>query len=119
MRAKGFALILTEEEHIAFAINTRNEELCRRKLRHFHHVGLMCIHRYNLVRDVSQLKNRLTNCKACRFKKQIRKPFPQSAWRATHKLQLLHTNVGGPQRTASLNSTRYYIIFINDYSRFC
>jgi len=33
-------------------------------------------------------------------------------------LQLVHTDVGGSQRTISLNGNRYYITFIDDYSRF-
>jgi hypothetical protein len=65
MRAKDFALNLAEKEQIAFAINIDNEELLHRKLRHFHHAGLMYMHRHNLVRDVSRLKNGLTNCAAC------------------------------------------------------
>lgn len=28
-------------------------------------------------------------------------------------------SVGGPQKTSSLNGNRYYIIFIDDYMRFC
>jgi len=119
MRAKGFALKLMKEEHIAFAINTSNEELWHRKLGHFHYVVLMYMQRHNRIRGVPRLENRLTNCAACQYRKQARKLFPQSAWRATHKLQLVHIDVEGTQRTTSLNGSRYYIIFINDYSRFC
>jgi hypothetical protein len=52
MRAKGLALNLIEEEQIAFNINISNEELWHRKVWHFHHTGLMYIHKHNLVRDV-------------------------------------------------------------------
>jgi hypothetical protein len=54
-------------------------------------------------------------------KKKTRKPFPQTTWRSTHKLQLMHkdVNIRGPQITTSLNCSLYYIIFIDDYSRFC
>jgi hypothetical protein len=31
----------------------------------------------------------------------------------------VHTNIGGPQRTTSLNGNRYYIAFIDDYTRLC
>lgn len=37
----------------------------------------------------------------------------------TQKLQLVHTDVRGAQKTTSLNGKRYYIIFIDDYTRFC
>ena len=35
------------------------------------------------------------------------------------KLQLIHTNVAGPHKTSSLNGSKYYIVFINDYTRMC
>ena len=48
-----------------------------------------------------------------------KKPFPLTAWRITQKLQLVHTDVRGPQRVSSLNGNKYYITFIDDYTRFC
>jgi hypothetical protein len=41
------------------------------------------------------------------MKSRPKKPFPQATWRATCKLQLVHTDVGGPLSTASLNGSRY------------
>jgi hypothetical protein len=35
------------------------------------------------------------------------------------KLQLIHTDVAGPLKTISLNGNRYYIAFIDDYTRMC
>ena len=35
------------------------------------------------------------------------------------KLQLIHTDVAGPLKTISLNGSRYYIAFIDDYTRMC
>ncbi|KAL6314036.1 hypothetical protein AAG906_011771 [Vitis piasezkii] len=32
---------------------------------------------------------------------------------------MVHTDVGGPQKTPSLNGSKYYIAFIDDYTRFC
>ncbi|WRX23429.1 Integrase [Theobroma cacao] len=59
-------------------------------------------------------------CKACQLGKQTRKPFPkQSGWKASRKLELVHTDIFGPIKTASLSGSKYYIIFIDDYSKFC
>jgi hypothetical protein len=52
--------------------------------------------KHNLVKGVSWLENISTNCAACQYGKQARKPFPQTTWRVTHKLQPVHTDVGGP-----------------------
>ncbi|KAH9697037.1 hypothetical protein KPL71_023432 [Citrus sinensis] len=43
----------------------------------------------------------LPNCQACQYGKQKRRPFLKSTWRVTRKLQLVHTDVSGPQRTLS------------------
>ena len=75
--------------------------------------------KHALVKGVSMLQDKLADCMACQYGKLVRKPFPQSTWRATQKLQLVHTNVGGPQRVSSLNGNKYYITFIDDYTRFC
>ena len=119
MRAKSFALNLMEEEHIAFSSTTNNAELWHKRLGHFHHAGLLYMQQHNLVKGVPWLEDKLADCVACQYGKQVRRPFPQTAWRATHKLQLVHTDVGGPQKTPSLNGSKYYIAFIDDYTRFC
>ena len=59
-------------------------------------------------------------CEVCSLGKLHRLPFPKSgAWRASKKLQLIHTDVCGPMRTPSLNESKYFILFIDDFSRMC
>ncbi|KAA3477747.1 Retrovirus-related Pol polyprotein from transposon TNT 1-94 [Gossypium australe] len=41
------------------------------------------------------------------------------AWGVSEKLQLVHTNVCGPMKTQYLNGSRYFILSIDDCSRFC
>lgn len=38
-------------------------------------------------------------------------------WRATKPLELVHTDVCSPMRTLSLNGSRYFLLFIDDYTR--
>ena len=71
------------------------------------------------MKCVSSLEDKLADCVACQYSKQTRKPFPQTTWKSTHKLQLVHTNVGGPQKTSFLNGSKYYVVFIDEYTRFC
>lgn len=57
------------------------------------------------MRGVPWLEDKLIDCMACQYGKQVKKHFPQTAWRATHKLQLVHTEVRSPQRTVALNGS--------------
>ncbi|KAL0335057.1 UNVERIFIED_CONTAM: Retrovirus-related Pol polyprotein from transposon TNT 1-94 [Sesamum radiatum] len=57
-------------------------------------------------------------CEACLQGKQHKKPFPSgTSWRAKAVLELIHTDVCGPMRTPSHEQNRYFILFIDDYSR--
>ncbi|KAL4340682.1 hypothetical protein GQ457_08G019310 [Hibiscus cannabinus] len=56
----------------------------------------------------------------CQKGKQTKLSFPvNQAWRASEKLQLVHTDLCGPMRISSLNGSRYFLIFIDDFSRWC
>ena len=69
-----------------------------------------------MVRRLPNLEEKFSTCKACLMGKQVRFPFKESTWRATEKLQLIHSDLCGPQATPSLNGNRY---FIDDYTRMC
>ena len=72
-----------------------------------------------MVNDLSDLDDHIPNCKACQFGKQNRKPLPKVTWRASKKLQLIHSNIVGPQRTPSLKCSLYYVVFIDDFTQMC
>ena len=120
MKEKSFALnLLEEEEQIAFSSTVSNAVLWHRRFGHFHHDGLLYMQRHNLVKGVPLLEDKLADCVDCQYGKQTRKLFPQTIWKSAHKLQLVHTDVEGPQKTSSLNGSKYYVVFIDDYTRFC
>nr|GMC73988.1 Retrovirus-related Pol polyprotein from transposon TNT 1-94 [Ipomoea batatas] len=111
MREKSFALNLMEEE--------QHHILWHKRLWHFHHAGLIHMQKHNLVRGVTLLEDKLADCVACQYGKQVKQSFLKSARRVTHKLQLVYTDVCGPMRTPTLNDSKYYIAFIDDYTRYC
>jgi len=58
-------------------------------------------------------------CVSCVAAKQTRKPNSSPATRTTTApLQLIHSDVAGPMRTSSLGGARYFVLFIDDFSRF-
>ncbi|RVX18179.1 Retrovirus-related Pol polyprotein from transposon RE1 [Vitis vinifera] len=56
-----------------------------------------------IVEGLPDLEKDLPICATCQYGKQTKLPFPKKiSWRATQKLQLVHTDVGGSQKMPSL-----------------
>ncbi|KAL5573510.1 hypothetical protein UlMin_023107 [Ulmus minor] len=80
--------------------------LWHRRFGHFNFHGLKILRQKNMMRDLPTIK------------KQHQQPFPfGKAWRAKKPLELVHTDVCGPMRTPSNDQNRYFILFIDDYTR--
>ena len=56
-------------------------------------------------------------CEAYQLGKQDRLPFPNERHRSRNKLDLIHSNVWGTTQNVSLGGSRYFISFIDDYTR--
>lgn len=58
-------------------------------------------------------------CDACQLGKQARSSFKVKNIVSTSKpLQLLHMNLFGPTRTASIGGKKYVFVIVDDFSRF-
>ncbi|KAL5758543.1 hypothetical protein ACOSP7_021154 [Xanthoceras sorbifolium] len=119
MRGKSFSFDPTEEEHIAYSTDVGITEIWHKRLEHCHLQRMLKMKKNDMIRGLPTLVDYIPNCHACQFGKQNRMPFPKSTWRASQKLQLIHTDVVGPQRTPSLRGSLYYIFFIDDFTRIC
>ncbi|RDX79370.1 hypothetical protein CR513_40214, partial [Mucuna pruriens] len=95
MKSKSFSFDPMKEQ-VAFSIIASSIDLWHKKLGHFHHLGMNYMLKNQLVRGVPFLTKKLAKCEACDFGKQTRTPFLESSWRASQKLQLVHTDVAGP-----------------------
>ncbi|KAL8145697.1 hypothetical protein AgCh_003733 [Apium graveolens] len=103
MKGKSFVLDLTNEELAAVHKEDNNTMLWHKRWGHFHHAALLFMEK-NMARGLPALGDEPPKCVACHHGKQNRLPFQQNnAWRATEKLQLIHTDVAGPMCTPSLN----------------
>lgn len=58
-------------------------------------------------------------CVVCIKGKQTKLPFPSSDNRATRILELIHSDVCGPMSINSIGGKRYFVTFIDDFSRKC
>ena len=45
-------------------------------------------------------------------------PFDKSDFKASKPLELIHSDVWGPAPTTSINYFQYYVLFVDDYSKF-
>jgi len=59
-----------------------------------------------------------TRCTACVIAKTTRSPFPKRREQSTQKLELVHSDLCGPN-PPSHGGNIYFITFIDDYSRYC
>lgn len=57
-------------------------------------------------------------CEGCMLGKNIENPFQKGeTWRTKTVLELMHADLCGPMRTPSKSQNRYFILFIDDFSR--
>ena len=119
MKEKSLTLNLMEKEQMTFISRVSATKIWHKRLGHFYHRGLLQMQPKKLVEGLANIVDDMPLSRACNFGKQHRQPFPKQAWRASKKLQLVHTDICGPQRTPSLNGNLYYIAFIDDLTRMC
>ncbi|GKC45059.1 retrovirus-related pol polyprotein from transposon TNT 1-94, partial [Tanacetum coccineum] len=75
---------------------------------------------HGLVRGLPKLKFKKDHlCYACAMGKSKKKPYkPKSEDTNQEKLYLLHMDLCGPMRVASVNGKKYILVIVDDYSRF-
>jgi len=80
--------------------------------------GLHTLKHKNMVEGLPQIVAPNTTCEACMKGKQHQIPFPiKNKWRATEKLGLVHAHLCGPITPASSSQKRYFLCFVDDFSR--
>ncbi|XP_050137264.1 uncharacterized protein LOC126613724 [Malus sylvestris] len=57
-------------------------------------------------------------CSACIRGKMTRQPFPSKCNKSSVPFEKVHTDVWGPSPTVSLEGYRYYVIFVDECTRF-
>ncbi|KAG8473238.1 hypothetical protein CXB51_035235 [Gossypium anomalum] len=106
MTDRCFVLDVNQLEKKASAGATDLASLWHKRLGHVSYKSLGLLNRLNLVEDMSKIEARL--------------PFPvNKAWRARGKLEVVHTDICGLMRSSSFNDSKYFVLYIDDFSRFC
>ena len=60
----------------------------------------------------------METCEPCLIGKMTKKPFKKKGSRAKDLLELIHSDVCGPMSTSARDGYKYFITFIDDYSRY-
>ncbi|GKF41747.1 retrovirus-related pol polyprotein from transposon TNT 1-94 [Tanacetum coccineum] len=91
-----------------------------RRLSHLNFGAINYLARHGLVQGLLKLKFEKDHlCSACAMGKSKKKRNkPKSEDTNQEKLYLLHMDLCGPMRVASVNGKKYILIIIDDYSRF-
>jgi hypothetical protein len=85
---------------------------------HLSYKGLNTLIKKEMVRDLPIPKEETDVCSDCMMGKQHRESIPKKAkWRATKKLELIHSDVCGPINPQSNGGNRYFITFTDDFSK--
>ncbi|KAK8921022.1 hypothetical protein KSP39_PZI020059 [Platanthera zijinensis] len=107
---KNFSLACTEN---------KLTQLWHYRLGHLNLHSLYHMHQNQLVDGLPKITKTEHHCDTCARSKSHRQPFPLSAQRrASQPLDLLHMDLWGPASTPSLGGKRYFLLIVDDYSRY-
>ena len=87
------------------------------RLGHMSEKGLVKLHKRNLLPKLRSCKYDF--CEHCVLGKNHRKPFGVGTHSSKGKLDYIHSDVwGGPSTVPSHSGAQYYVLFVDDYSRY-
>ncbi|GJU63525.1 retrovirus-related pol polyprotein from transposon TNT 1-94 [Tanacetum coccineum] len=94
--------------------------LWHRRLSHLNFGAINHLAKHGLVRGLPKLKFEKDHlCSVCALGKSTKKPHkPKSKDTNQEKLYLLHMDMCGPIRVASVNGKKYILVIVDDYSLF-
>ena len=110
MKCEAFAITSQEQ--------TKMASVWHRRLGHFHYQGIRRMVQFGAVRGLPKMCIRNSPCSSCMQGKQSRKSTPKiRTSESTECLQLVHSDVAGPFRVRSLGGAKYFVTFIDDFSK--
>ncbi|KAK4388552.1 Retrovirus-related Pol polyprotein from transposon RE2 [Sesamum angolense] len=102
-------------------INNRNNcftsQVCNRPLWHnrLGHPSSIVLQHIPEIKHLTETQP--NDCCICPLAKQHRLSFPSSITRSKHMFELIHTDVWGPYKIASLTNCNYFLTIVDDFTR--
>jgi hypothetical protein len=89
-------------------------------IRTWHHrLGHPNIRKLNFVPVTKNLCKDNFECKECLLGKMTALPYGQRTFYSSMPFELVHSDVWGPAPVASKGGFSYYVVFIDDFTRYC
>lgn len=106
------------EEHKVFQLRDNGLQLWHNRFGHLNYRSLKEMINKELIRGIN-IKGGLeeTNCNSCAKAKICSQAFPEGGNRSNGVLDLIHMDVCGPMNKQSIGGSRYFVTFIDDFSR--
>jgi transposase InsO family protein len=116
---RSFPLSFNYEKNVSMMAREENDScLWHRRLGHLNYESLKLLYQKKMVYGLPRIEEKAGVCEGCVLGKHHRQPFPkEGAWRAKQALELVHTDVCGPMNTLSHGKNRYFVLFIDDFTR--
>ncbi|GJU49502.1 retrovirus-related pol polyprotein from transposon TNT 1-94 [Tanacetum coccineum] len=120
MENDSYYLKLDVADASAFSVTEDDSMKWHKRFGHFNYRTLQHMYTTKLVRDMPPISEVDSKCEGCELGKSRRLPFSKvGVTRATHKLEIVHSDVCGPMSTTSWSGNKYFVLFIDDYTRMC
>ena len=92
--------------------------LWHKRFGHLNFGSLSFMQKKNLVRGFQysiECNNKI--CEGCAIGKKQRASFSHYQFRSYEPLALVHSDICGPMQSLSLGNNKYFLLFVDDYSR--
>ena len=118
-KSRSFPLTIEYATQSALKMEVQEDsKLWHKRLGHLNFQSLKKLQVKEMVHELPSIQENEEICEGCALGKQHRDSFPHGkAWRAKAPLELIHTDVCGPMKTSTQVGNKYFLIFVDDYSR--
>ena len=117
---RSFPIVFKYVENVALRMEDVEEAwLWHRRFGHLNFNSLKMLCQRKMVQGLpNAIEEKNEVCDGCALGKHHRQSFPKGvAWRAKKVLELVHTDICGPMSTPSQGNNKYFVLFIDDFTR--
>ena len=115
---KGNLFYLDLGECSCFIDQVEEIWIWHRRLCHVNFDNMVKIRKFKKVRDIPSLKKLDVGlCKNCQIGKLGKTSFKRKNYQTEDVLEIVHTNLCGPIGIESYTREKFFVLFVDDYSR--